>query len=223
MLRLALVTVLFMALMVSPAIAKKAPVERTVVDGVTLAKVKPGTQLQPYYPATARTTNHRAEVVVSLQVLENGKVGEVEVLDASVSDLGFEQSAADAVKQWRFHPALEDGRPIETVTLVRLTFDPPTLKSPEGFVYAETSPRNYAVGFLNGFMDQSWTKAFGNSTASHHTNRDRMKAAELPDCPPDRRKNCIYDKALLAQFGGSGSGIAQLPHVTPPPDSTGGR
>jgi len=226
----ALVTVLFMALVAAPALAKKKPIERTVIEGVTLAEVKTGSQFPPYYPATARTTNYYAEVVVSLQVNQDGKVGEVEVIQASVEDVGFEQSATDAVKHWRFHPALRDGQAIETATLVRLTFAPPSLKYPEGYVYTDTSPQEYGVtllrdllgndaselkrnysraSFLNEFLGGPADGAKGNRL-TNHSNRERLKALEIPPCP-DRRPGCIYDRSLLDQFGGGGSDVIHRP------------
>ncbi len=201
--KLALLTALFVALTVTPALAKKkAPVERTIVDGVALAEVRPSTQMQPYYPATARISNFHAEVIVSLQVLDNGRVGEVGILSSSALDAGFEQSAADAVKRWRFHPALKDGAPIETATLVRLTFAPPTLRAPEGFVFAETSPRNYDMEFFNTLTDSTFTDDFRTHTSTA-SNRERVSVAERPNCGY-QRQTCVYNKAELSQFGGPG-------------------
>jgi len=66
--KLTLMTALLATLLVSPALAKKAPIERTVVDGVTLAEVKPNSQMQPYYPATAVPTKTYGEVVMAIEV-----------------------------------------------------------------------------------------------------------------------------------------------------------
>ncbi len=215
--KLALLATLFVALAMTPALAKKkTPIERTVVDGVTLAEVKPGSQLQPYYPATARASGLHAQVVVSLQVLENGKVGDVNVLNASVPDMGFEQAAADAVKMWRFHPALKDGAAIETATLVRLSFAPPTLRSPEGFVFVETSARNYAVKFMNSSYDKTWTEAFRPASASVD-NRSRLTPYDLPPCEPTSKDACIYDKSKMVQFNGENRSIVTFQPATPPP------
>jgi len=215
--KLALLAALFVALTVTPALAKKkAPMDRTIVDGVTLAEVKPGSQLQPYYPATARASNLYAEVVVSLQVMEDGKVGDVGVLSTSVPDMGFEQSAADAVKRWRFHPALRDGQPIETATLVRLSFAPPTLRAPEGFVFVETSPRNYSVAFMNVNTDRTWTKAFKNAPLSVEA-RSKIQPYDMPPCKATDRNECIYDKNEMIQFSGDSRVI-----LTNTPSSSGG-
>jgi TonB family protein len=212
--KLALLTALFVALTITPALAKKkAPVDRTIVDGVALAIVKPSTQMQPYYPASTRISDRHAEVIVSLQVLETGRVGDVEVLSASISDAGFEESAATAVKHWRFHPALKGGEAIETATLVRLTFGPPTLKSPDGFVFVETSPRNYAVAFMNTHTDRTLAEEFRNNTGnteSHVSARDRINSYDSVPCA--RTAGCIYDKREMSQFGGS---PASSPHNHP--------
>jgi len=211
--KLALLTMLFVALAMTPALAKKkAPVDRTVIDGVTLAEVKPGSQMQPYYPATARDTDRLAEVFVSLQVLENGRVGDIDIVGTSIPGKGFEQSAQDAVKFWRFHPALKGGEAIETTTLVRLTFAPPTLRSPDGFIFVETSARNHAVAFMDDLTDRTFMDAFSNGTANHD-NRSRMRAYDLPPCNPSQRSTCIYDRSEMSQFGGPI--VIENPHNTP--------
>ncbi len=220
--KLALLATLFVALTMTPALAKKkAPLDRTVVDGVTLAEVKRGSQLQPYYPATARVSGLHAEVVVSLQVLDTGKVGDVHVLNTSVPDMGFEQAATDAVKRWRFHPALKGGEAIETATVVRLAFSPPTLRAPEGFVFVETSARHYAVKFMDTAVDKTWQEAF-NSTADHVDNRTRINAYDMPPCDPSSKARCIYDKSDMIQFNGENPvSVHNVPvtdtRSTPPP------
>jgi len=201
--KLALLATLFVALTMTPALAKKkAPIDRTVVDGVTLAEVKPGSQIAPYYPATARLSNLYAEVIVSLEVLGNGKVGEVSVLDASVADKGFEQSATAAVKNWRFHPALKDGEPIETATLVRLSFSPPTLNAPEGFIFVETSPRNHAIAFMDTFTDRTFMDEFRGNTMANHDARSRIQPYDMPPCKASDKAKCMYDRNDMAQFNG---------------------
>ena len=194
--KLALLTMLFVALAMTPALAKKkAPVDRTVIDGVTLAEVKPGSQMQPYYPATARDTDRLAEVFVSLQVLENGRVGDIDIVGTSIPGKGFEQSAQDAVKFWRFHPALKGGEAIETTTLVRLTFAPPTLRSPDGFIFVETSARNMPwLSWTTSRTGPSWMRsatARRTTTTAHGcgptTFRPAIRASVQPASTTARR------------------------------------
>jgi protein TonB len=211
--RLALMTALLAILMVSPALAKKAPVERTVVDGVTLAEVKTNSQVSPYYPATARPSKAYGEVVVAVEVDEKGKVSGVDVLSSIGEDLGFEVSAKDAVRQWRFLPALKDGEPISSISMLRLTFAPPSMAAPDGRVFTETSSRFYGSEFRTLLDPQlaaaagldnarSLINPFGDETANHDP-RDRIIKADLPPCPARRNYNeCMYDKYDMVQFGG---------------------
>jgi len=59
---------------------------------------------KPIYPQEAREKGHEGEVVLKVEVLSNGRVGQIEVRKSS----GYESldgSALTTVKQWRFIPA----------------------------------------------------------------------------------------------------------------------
>ena len=218
--KLTLMTALLATLLVSPALAKKAPIERTVVDGVTIAQVKPNTQLPPYYPATARTSKPHAEVVLAVEVDEKGKVSGVQVVNESVEGLGFGESAADAVKAWRFLPAIEEGTAISSVAAIRLTFAPPTLRTPEGFVFTEAATRFYSARHFDtmfaGGRDLNQSIAFieqiRDSFASHEPPREAFGVSVVP-CQPTRGNGprCVYDRRELPQFSGT-------VHHTPVPE-----
>jgi TonB family protein len=45
-------------------------------------------------------------------IRENGTVGEVQVLTAIPGWPSLDRSAAAAVRQWKYRPALKDGRPV---------------------------------------------------------------------------------------------------------------
>ena len=220
LLNLALLVALVVVVATSPALAKKAPIQRTVVDGVTLAEVKPNTQISPFYPATARTSNPHAVVVVAAEVNEEGRVGKVELISSSIEGMGFEVSAKGAVKQWRFLPALENDLPVDSVTVIRLTFAPPTLARSEGFVFTERSPRLYvmemftAAGTVEG---RAMAKSFATTSSAE---RDAFSANDLPPCQATRNGNeCMYNKQDLRQYGGLTDGvIGTQPHNTLPPN-----
>ena len=211
MLKLTLLTALLAMLLVSPALAKKAPVERTVVDGVTLAAVKQNTQVTPYYPATARVSKTYAEVIMAVEVDEKGKVSNMDVLSTSAEGLGFDVSARDAVKAWRFHPAIKDGEAIPSVSMIRLSFAPPTLGAPAGFVSTDTARRFYSTDRVDPTLakqgrdfDQAraWVNPFLDNPA-HHDARAGITGSDLPPCSPRRTYNeCMYDRRDMAQFGG---------------------
>ena len=219
LLNLALLVALVVVVATSPALAKKAPIQRTVVDGVTLAEVKPNTQISPFYPATARTSNPHAVVIVAAEVNEKGRVGRVELISSSIEGMGFEVSAKSTVKQWRFLPALENDLPVDSVTVVRLTFAPPTLRRPEGFVFTERSPRLYvmemftAAGTVEG-------RALAKSLATTSSlERGDFFAHDLPPCRATRNGNeCMYNKQDLRQFGGATDGVIGIPphNILPP-------
>ncbi len=59
---------------------------------------------KPAYPQEAREKGHQGEVVLRVEVLVNGRVGQIEIKKSSGYDL-LDHSALTAVKQWRFVPA----------------------------------------------------------------------------------------------------------------------
>jgi TonB family protein len=59
---------------------------------------------KPLYPQEARKKGYEGEVVLRVEVLSNGRVGQVEVKKSSGHEL-LDRSALTTVKQWRFIPA----------------------------------------------------------------------------------------------------------------------
>lgn len=59
---------------------------------------------KPFYPQEARKKGFQGEVVLRIEVLSNGLVGQVEIKKSSGYDL-LDRSALTTVKQWRFIPA----------------------------------------------------------------------------------------------------------------------
>ena len=59
---------------------------------------------KPLYPQEARRKGYQGEVVLKLEVLSDGQVGQVEVKRSSGHDI-LDRSALAAVRQWRFIPA----------------------------------------------------------------------------------------------------------------------
>jgi TonB family protein len=63
-------------------------------------------------------------VGVAVLVKEDGKIGEVKVMNSPHPELN--QLAIDAVKQWEFQPAHKDGKAVASVISVGVNFQPPT-------------------------------------------------------------------------------------------------
>lgn len=74
--------------------------------GVDRSVVKPRYNLtpSPAYPITARTKGQEGVVLLSVEVLANGRTGQVQVKKSSGYTL-LDQSAQNAIRTWRFEPA----------------------------------------------------------------------------------------------------------------------
>jgi len=76
---------------------------------------------KPKYPRTARKRGYEGEVKLKVFVLENGKVGRIEITSPSGYEI-LDQSALEAVKNWVFVPGKENGREISSWVTVPITF-----------------------------------------------------------------------------------------------------
>jgi len=75
----------------------------------------------PEYPRAARRRNVTGSVDVSFTVTTDGRVRELTVLQSDPPGT-FDESAIDAVRQWRFAPVIENGVAVEKRSAVRLGF-----------------------------------------------------------------------------------------------------
>jgi len=73
----------------------------------------------PVYPAVAKTARVQGTVRFRVTV---GVDGAVKALTSLGGPLPLVQSAADAVKQWRYQPTIVDGKQVEVVTEVDVQF-----------------------------------------------------------------------------------------------------
>jgi protein TonB len=71
---------------------------------VTLIHPKYAENPKPLYPREARKKGVQGEVVLKVEVLSSGLVGQVEVKKSSGHEI-LDHSALSAVKQWKFFPA----------------------------------------------------------------------------------------------------------------------
>ena len=77
---------------------------------------------EPQYPSAEIRGGHEGTVLLSIQVLENGRVGDVRVEQSS----GFpalDQSAMKEAKRWRFRPGTRDGVPVPMWKQVPIKFE----------------------------------------------------------------------------------------------------
>jgi TonB family protein len=76
----------------------------------------------PAYPHQALVIRRDGPVVVRAIVTDSGKVSQVKLLSG---DPMLGRAAMDAIRQWRYHPALLNGKPTQTETDITLNFKLP--------------------------------------------------------------------------------------------------
>jgi periplasmic protein TonB len=76
---------------------------------------------QPTYSEEARKAKYMGVVVLQVVVTADGRATQIEVVKGP--GLGLEEKAVDAVKQWRFKPALgPNGKPVATLVTIEVNF-----------------------------------------------------------------------------------------------------
>lgn len=102
----------------SATIAQDAMMETD--EGVTAEAVSIGT-FHPAYPRISRRRGEEGTVTLQIQVLSDGTVGRVDILQSS----GFQRldhAAVNGASMTTYQPALQSGRAIESTTELTYTF-----------------------------------------------------------------------------------------------------
>jgi TonB family protein len=87
-----------------------------------LARPLSGYQVKPRYPESARRAGAQGVTLLKLRVLENGKVGEVQI-ERSAGHADLDNAAVDAVKRWLFQPARMGTIPVAVWVLLPVKFE----------------------------------------------------------------------------------------------------
>jgi len=95
---------------------------RAGFGGVTYPVLIESTKVQPKYPELARKAKVTGNVILEAVVAKDGTVGAVKVLRSPGANLGFEESAISAVKQWRYKPGVQNGRPVDVYFTIVVEF-----------------------------------------------------------------------------------------------------
>ncbi len=95
----------------------EAPPQPTIVEPAVPSRGL----TDPLYPASAIRAGHTGTVVLSLEILENGRVGQIQVLQSSGHE-SLDQSALREARKWRFVPGTRDGIPVIRWKQVPITF-----------------------------------------------------------------------------------------------------
>lgn len=79
-------------------------------------------QVDPIYPDEARKARIEGDVLVEAIVDIDGKPVQMRVLQIPAKGYGFEESALEAVEQWRFRPGMRNGKPVPVIFAVIVHF-----------------------------------------------------------------------------------------------------
>ena len=96
-----------------PSLGSSAPPKRVVRDPKLISSTR------PVYPPLARQSGIQGSVIVSAEVAANGSVGAVTAISGPMF---LRQSAIESVKQWKYAPALIDGKPVDSHVTVSIEF-----------------------------------------------------------------------------------------------------
>ena len=77
-------------------------------------------KVEPQYPEEARKARIAGIVIVEVIIDKSGNVADINVLKPL--PFGLDQAAVDAVKQWKFKPALKNGEPVDVVFNLTVNF-----------------------------------------------------------------------------------------------------
>ncbi len=84
---------------------------------------EPITYVLPVYPEKAHDDKVEADIILDIEIMEDGTVGQVCLISASKdTTCGFEKSAIEAVKQWTFKPVTVDEEAVKARFLYPIRF-----------------------------------------------------------------------------------------------------
>ncbi|MGH8273684.1 MAG: energy transducer TonB [Gammaproteobacteria bacterium] len=78
----------------------------------------------PKYPGAAAAQHLRGSVTVGFTIEADGRTARIHILSATTRNV-FNQATREAVRQWRFRPATENGKPVARTVSQTIVFNPP--------------------------------------------------------------------------------------------------
>jgi len=92
------------------------------IGGVTNPELITSSKKEPTYPESARKEKVSGQVILQVVVRKDGTVGDIQVLRSPGSKFGFDEAAIAAVKQWRYKPGLQNGKPVDVYFTIVVDF-----------------------------------------------------------------------------------------------------
>jgi periplasmic protein TonB len=103
------------------AVASRTPDAAPGGPIVRAARPRGGYQVRPVYPESARRAGIQGTTLLRIHIETDGRVSDVTV-ERSAGHQSLDQAAADAVRRWRFEPALGSSGPVAMSALVPVEF-----------------------------------------------------------------------------------------------------
>lgn len=91
-----------------------------LVDGEDVQAPKVIHKTPPLYTEVARKEKQQGRVVLRAVINEQGEVEDVEVIEGQ--PYGLNEAAVEAVRQWRFEPAIYEGKPVPVFYMLTINF-----------------------------------------------------------------------------------------------------
>jgi protein TonB len=103
------------------AVASRTPDSAPGGPIVRTARPKGGYQVRPVYPESARRAGIQGTTLLRIHIEVDGHVSDVSV-QRSAGHQSLDEAAADAVRRWRFEPALNSTGPVSMWAVVPVEF-----------------------------------------------------------------------------------------------------
>jgi TonB family protein len=77
-------------------------------------------QVQPKYAGVAKSFLLQGTVVLEVEINESGDIGNISIVQPAGA--GFDESAVEAVTQWKYKPTMLNGKPVRVVTSITVNY-----------------------------------------------------------------------------------------------------
>ena len=104
-----------------PVVASRPPDTPPGGPIVRAARPRGGYQVRPLYPESARRAGIQGTTMLRIFIERDGRVSDVTV-QRSAGDQSLDQAASDAVRRWRFEPAVNSAGPVAMWAVVPVEF-----------------------------------------------------------------------------------------------------
>ncbi len=92
------------------------------LEDVTAPEIIPKSKVTPKCPARARASRKSGQVVLVATILKDGTIGTLRPVQVTGGGCGFAEASMEAVKQWKYHPAMKAGQPVEVEFTIVVDF-----------------------------------------------------------------------------------------------------